>query len=192
MLFSLINYLSDVASLKIIIDNNNYQEDIRLVYDSSEMQTFLELNSIYKLNKVLEVLKDKAEIRRSKTNRVNYIIVDEQVFILSADSINEPTLGIISDARGYNILSLNDVNNSYQNIFEQAWANFSKDIKKDILDIYYKAIEYKTPDFLYKFTLNRIFQDKTLADIDEQRLTKTGFKNSLVWNMLYNFQRDAV
>ncbi len=50
-----------------------------------------------------------------------------------------------------------------------------------------------TPEFLYFFTLYHIFKD-FIGELDEEKIirTKTGFKNTLVWNKLYNFQRDGV
>ncbi len=49
------------------------------------------------------------------------------------------------------------------------------------------------PDSIYFFALYHIFNE-FLDDISEDEMPNeaTGFKQSKIWNMLYNFQRDAV
>ncbi|NCU27115.1 DEAD/DEAH box helicase, partial [Candidatus Nomurabacteria bacterium] len=48
------------------------------------------------------------------------------------------------------------------------------------------------PEFIYYLTLYNIF-DEFLEDISDDELAneKTGFKNSVIWNKLYDFQKDA-
>ncbi|MCP4049850.1 MAG: DEAD/DEAH box helicase, partial [bacterium] len=50
-----------------------------------------------------------------------------------------------------------------------------------------------SPEFVYYITLYNIFNE-FLEDISEDELAneKTGFKESIIWNKLYDFQRDAV
>ena len=49
-----------------------------------------------------------------------------------------------------------------------------------------------SPDYIYFITLYNIFSE-FLDDISEDVLPNeaTGFKNSVIWNKLYNFQKDA-
>jgi len=83
----------------------------------------------------------------------------------------------------------------YLQNFNEIWNN--KEILKNITDEVtdYIADLYKenSPEFIYYLTLYHIF-DEFLEDISEEELAneKTGFKNSAVWNKLYDFQRDAV
>lgn len=66
----------------------------------------------------------------------------------------------------------------------------------DVTDVVIENIEavYKenSPDFIYFVTLYNIFNE-FLEDISEDVLPNeaTGFKQSVIWNKLYNFQRDA-
>ena len=50
-----------------------------------------------------------------------------------------------------------------------------------------------SPDFIYFVTLYNIFNE-FLEDVSEDNLPNeaTGFKESKIWSMLYNFQKDAV
>ena len=55
------------------------------------------------------------------------------------------------------------------------------------------AYRENAPEYIYFVALYNIFKD-FLDDISEDELPNeaTGFKNSKIWGMLYNFQRDAV
>lgn len=50
-----------------------------------------------------------------------------------------------------------------------------------------------TPEFIYFITLYSIFNDY-LDELTEDRIlkTRTGFKDTTIWNMLYKFQKDGV
>jgi hypothetical protein len=51
----------------------------------------------------------------------------------------------------------------------------------------------KPANLLYFITLFNIFKD-FIEEIDEESIirSKTGFKDTLVWNKLYKFQKDGV
>ena len=78
--------------------------------------------------------------------------------------------------------------------FEGLW-NDKKNFK-DVTDRVIESIEnvYKenAPEFIYFVTLFNIFRE-FLDDISEDELPNeaTGFKNSIIWSKLYNFQKDA-
>jgi SNF2 family DNA or RNA helicase len=78
--------------------------------------------------------------------------------------------------------------------FNQLWND--KDRFTDVTDTVLENIEtvYKenSPEFIYFVALYNIFNE-FLEDVSEDVLPneKTGFKNSVIWNKLYNFQRDA-
>ncbi|MBR1840469.1 MAG: DEAD/DEAH box helicase, partial [Prevotella sp.] len=63
---------------------------------------------------------------------------------------------------------------------------------EEVIDSISNAYKENAPEFLYFVALYNIFNE-FLEDISEDELPKeaTGFKNSAIWNKLYNFQRDA-
>ncbi len=79
--------------------------------------------------------------------------------------------------------------------FDEIWHNKSMvhDIKKELLASIEEIYTDKSPQFLYFLTLYNIFKE-FIGELDEEKIirTKTGFKDTLVWNKLYNFQRDGV
>ena len=79
--------------------------------------------------------------------------------------------------------------------FNQIWKN--KDLVKDVTDqvISYVSSVHKenSPEYLYFITLYNIFNE-FLEDINEDNLAneRTGFKDTVIWETMYNFQKDAV
>lgn len=89
----------------------------------------------------------------------------------------------------------NLITQSFLTNFDIIWND--KEILKDITDEVISYIDnlYKenAPEFIYYLVLHHIFNE-FLEDLTEDELAneKTGFKNSVIWNKLYDFQKDAV
>ncbi len=68
-----------------------------------------------------------------------------------------------------------------------------QEVTDEVIDSITAAYQENSPDFIYFVTLYNIFTE-FLEDISEDVLPNeaTGFKESKIWNMLYNFQKDAV
>jgi len=79
--------------------------------------------------------------------------------------------------------------------FNEIWndKNLLQDVTHEVTDYIADLYKENSPEFIYYFTLFNIF-DEFLEDISEDELAneKTGFKKSVIWNKLYDFQRDAV
>lgn len=82
----------------------------------------------------------------------------------------------------------------YLKIFNEQWNNSDKfiDVTDKVLEYIETVYKENSPDFIYFITLYNIFNE-FLEDISEDVLPNeaTGFKNSAIWNKLYNFQKDA-
>lgn len=82
----------------------------------------------------------------------------------------------------------------YLKIFNAQWNNDEKfvDVTDRILEYIETVYKENSPDYIYFITLYNIFSE-FLDDISEDVLPNeaTGFKNSVIWNKLYNFQKDA-
>lgn len=83
----------------------------------------------------------------------------------------------------------------YLDTFEQVWNDKAtlQDITKEVEEYISNLYKENSPEFIYYLTLYNIF-DEFLEDITEDELAneRTGFKESAVWNKLYDFQKDAV
>ncbi|MEA3554002.1 MAG: SNF2-related protein, partial [Campylobacterota bacterium] len=89
----------------------------------------------------------------------------------------------------------NETTKGFISTFDEIWnnPNMVSDIKKEILEKIEDISSNKSPQFLYFMTLYNIFKD-FIGELNEEEIikSKTGFKDTLVWNKLYNFQKDGV
>ncbi|MCI8363297.1 MAG: DEAD/DEAH box helicase family protein, partial [Clostridia bacterium] len=83
----------------------------------------------------------------------------------------------------------------YLDLFEQIWNDESRlqEVTDEVIDSITTVYNENSPDYIYFVTLYNIFNE-FLEDVSEDVLPNeaTGFKDSKIWNLLYNFQRDAV
>ena len=83
----------------------------------------------------------------------------------------------------------------YMQLFEKIWNDRSKmqDVTDVVIENISSAYNENSPEFIYFMTLYHVFSE-FLADISEDVLPNesTGFKESKIWNLLYDFQKDAV
>ena len=83
----------------------------------------------------------------------------------------------------------------YIKLFNEIWNDTEKleDVTDTVIESISTAYNENSPEFIYFMTLYHVFSE-FLEDISEDDLPNeaTGFKNSIIWNMLYDFQRDAV
>lgn len=84
---------------------------------------------------------------------------------------------------------------AYLDWFNQVWENEEdlKDVTQKVKDYFESAYKENSPEFIYFITLYNIFNDFLEGlSLDNLPNEQIGFKDTLVWNKLYNFQRDAV
>lgn len=150
------------------------------------------------------VAKECAEWIRSKvcfkSNRTNagmpsFATIDETTYM----PLNGFTTVELGCERGNNIATAiskfeTPFSQQYLQIFNQIWNDSSKlqVVTEQVLDNITNAYKENAPEFIYFVILYNIFNE-FLEDISEDVLPNeaTGFKQSVIWNKLYNFQRDA-
>ena len=83
----------------------------------------------------------------------------------------------------------------YINLFENLWNDKNKlqDVTDIVIDNMTFVYNENSPESIYFLILYHVFSE-FLNDISTDELPNeaTGFKQSKIWNMLYDFQRDAV
>jgi hypothetical protein len=84
---------------------------------------------------------------------------------------------------------------AYLDWFGQIWENDDDlvDVTKKVSVYFENAYKENSPEFIYFITLYNIFND-FLEDLSLDTLPndQIGFKETIIWRKLYNFQKDAV
>lgn len=79
-------------------------------------------------------------------------------------------------------------------MFDEVWNDKTKveDITETIVEMIGSAYQENSPEFIYFIILYNIFSE-FLEDISNDNMPNdaTGFKKSIIWNKLYNFQKDG-
>lgn len=83
----------------------------------------------------------------------------------------------------------------YLDWFNEVWSNNEslKDVTNYVQEYFENAFKDNSPEFIYFVTLYNIFN--TFLDelsLDSIPNDEIGFKHTVIWNKLYNFQKDAV
>lgn len=128
---------------------------------------------------------------------MGFMTVDESTYM----PINGFTTVDLGCERGNNAYYPVQKTESYENaqyfikLFEQLWNDKKKfqEVTDVVIENITAAYRENAPEYIYFFALYNIFHE-FLDDISEDELPNeaTGFKESKIWGMLYNFQRDAV
>lgn len=123
---------------------------------------------------------------------------DENVFIQSEISFTADGLGITPSNRQASYTVIKESTGLTKNMlseFDRIWGDEtkSKNITEKILQKIGDFHKENTPEWIYFVTLYHIFS-KNLESISEENIIKEGtnFKDTVVWNKLYPFQRDGV
>lgn len=142
-------------------------------------------------------IKRKACFKSNHTNEnmIGFINVDN-VNYMPVSGFTTVDLGCERGNNAYQFVQRTDapLSQFYLNLFDQVWHDGDKlqVVTEQVLDNITNAYKENSPEFIYFVTLYNIFNE-FLEDISEDVLPNeaTGFKSSVIWNKLYNFQRDA-
>ena len=163
-----------------------------------------ELNQTTIAKECAEWLKNKAEIKALKypnPAQPRLIYVENQntnnLSISGTVDFTTDGLGVTPSNRIDNNVCMTgkEETQSFLQMFNTYWDNpeFVIDVKEQILEQMKIVYKENTPEFIYFITLYSVFNEY-LDELTEDKIlkTRTGFKNTVIWNMLYKFQQDGV
>lgn len=129
-------------------------------------------------------------------NMMGFINLDDKNY-MPINGFTTVDLGCERGNNAYNMVQKTGTpfSTAYIELFESLWNDSSKlqEVTDEVIENITAAYTENSPDFIYFVTLYNIFNE-FLEDVSEDNLPNeaTGFKESKIWNMLYNFQKDAV
>lgn len=143
-----------------------------------------------------EWIKNKVTFKTNISNKTiqGQIVVDEMGYTPITDFTTVDLGCEKGDAIGTTIIKDTLLAADLIKKFNEIWSDndLLKDVTDEVIESIAAVYNENSPDFIYFVTLYNIFNE-FLEDISEDVLPNeaTGFKESKIWNMLYNFQKDA-
>lgn len=123
--------------------------------------------------------------------------IQQQIAYMPINGFTTVDIGCERGNNSYNMVNRFEApfSDSYMQLFEILWKDHDKlqDVTDVVIENIITAYNENSPEFIYFMTLYHVFSE-FLDDISEDELPNeaTGFKESKIWNMLYDFQKDAV
>jgi len=147
-------------------------------------------------------LRGKVDVKASTTpqaaQNLMHLESGESSFAVHGSATLSPTgLGEVRSNSLQMNTGISDVDTTQQLItwFDGIWADeaSANNIKEELIEKLDFIASDHPADFVYYLTLYNIFKD-FIQDIDEENIIKgkTGFKDTIVWDKLYKFQKDGV
>lgn len=171
--------------------------------NSFEIKLRNELKGAYIAKECAEWIKEKVSFKSFKQAnpaQQRLIYIDnkgEDVSINGTVDFTTDGLGVTNSSR----VDMNtciygrEYTRFYLDMFNQIWEDDSivEDIKNQVLAHMEGIYKENTPEYLYFVTLYHVF-NHYLDELTEEHIvkTKTGFKDTIIWNKLYKFQKDGV
>lgn len=122
---------------------------------------------------------------------------EQQVAYMPMNGFTTVDIGCERGNNSYNMVNRFEApfSDSYMQLFETLWNDHDKlqDVTDVVIENITTAYNENSPEFIYFMTLYHVFSE-FLDDISEDELPNeaTGFKQSKIWSLLYDFQKDAV
>lgn len=147
-------------------------------------------------------IRRKAKFKSNTTgeNMTGFMTVDAghvQTAYMPMTGFTTVDIGCERGNNTYNMVNCMEApfSRQYMQLFDQLWNDREKmqDVTDVVIENISTAYAENSPEFIYFMTLYHVFSE-FLDDISEDVLPNeaTGFKQSKIWSMLYDFQRDAV
>lgn len=145
-----------------------------------------------------EWIRKKVTFKSNVTNEnmMGFINLDDKNY-MPINGFTTVDLGCERGNNAYNMVQKTEApfSTAYIDLFDNLWNDTSKlqEVTDEVIENITAAYNENSPDFIYFVTPYNIFSE-FLEDVSEDHLPNeaTGFKESKIWSMLYNFQKDAV
>ncbi|MBO2546008.1 DEAD/DEAH box helicase family protein [Salegentibacter sp. BDJ18] len=195
-IYELLNSFSKAQKIKVLLDKFPKDDEFSFLQQDNENQLNFQLNRKYKIHQVLGLIEDKFEMRRGNVGNQNILLIENgseiTCFTLTPLNLDTISLGITPTEESMFINSFEDTSHQFYNLFQNAWEHSLQVLNKTIEGKIEKGIKNFSGASIYKYCIREIFHYSTINERADQQLQKVGFKDTKIWDLLYNFQKDAV
>lgn len=197
--------LKNISQINFIIrqDGSLSQEEIddnikNIIFNDYDKREKNNLEHFYYAKEMYDFISDKVKVRSSREGipvKGNILTVNDDFMILGASSLE-----FKSNDNGFSFNSILDYSMDSNQIiqanrvFKQLWYSdkFTVDKKQELKETLNYVYKDYSPEFLYYFTLNEFFGEQLDYGVERFEEDNIKFKETKIWNTLYNFQKDAV
>lgn len=189
------------ARTERIFELDSFKREKSLSGSEFEIKLKNKLNGKAIARECAEWIKNKAKFKSNVNDNSiqKFMNINDKITYLNVDEFSSAGLGYQKDNTVFNPVTKIDDNYEmtkyYLQSFMELWNNKSvlKDVTDDVIDFISDLYKENSPEFIYYVILYNIFNEFLLdVSADELANEKTGFKESVIWNKLYDFQKDAV
>lgn len=149
-----------------------------------------------------EWIKKKVTFKSNVTNEnmvgfINLEVGENKTAYMPINGFTTVDIGCERGNNSYNYVNKFEapLSNEYIRLFDSIWNDKEKlqDVTEEVMENISTAYKENSPDYIYFIMLYNIFNE-FLEDISEDELPNEalGFKESKIWNKLYEFQKVAV
>ena len=146
-------------------------------------------------------IRRKAKFKSNTTgeNMSGFMTVDsgeEQTSYMPLNGFTTVDIGCDRGNNSYNMVNRLEApfTQQYMQLFDSLWNDREKlqDVTDEVIENISTAYNENSPELIYYITLYNVFSE-FLEDVSEDVLPNeaTGFRDSKIWNKLYDFQKDA-
>lgn len=184
-----------------LFELDNLQREKSIGGSEFEIKLKNKLNGKAVARECAQWIKDKVKFKSNINNNPiqKFMNINDKTTYLNVDEFSSAGLGYQKDNTVFNPITKIDDNYDmtkfYLQSFKDLWNNpeILKDVTDEVVEFISDLYKENSPEFIYYVILYNIFNE-FLLDVSEDELAneKTGFKDSVIWNTLYDFQKDAV
>ncbi len=184
-----------------LFEIDNYKREKSVAGSEFEIKLKNKLNGKAIAKECAKWIKEKAKFKSNINNNPiqKFMNINDRVTYLNVEEMSSAGLGYQKNNAIFSPITKIDDNYQttkyYLDAFEELWNNENslKDVTDEVIDFIANLYKENSPQFIYYIILYNIFNE-FLIDVSEDDLAneKTGFKESVIWNTLYDFQKDAV
>ncbi|NSW92159.1 MAG: DEAD/DEAH box helicase family protein [Firmicutes bacterium] len=206
--------LKNVNQINFIIRNTSYvpsgrelprefeinQNITDLFFNSYDIVQKNKLQHFSKAKSMHDFIKSHVNVRKVKSpGKVtgNIIMIDDEIAIHGTSSLEvsaKTKRGELAPIHFNSSVTDKAQLEHFKRLFNIIWNSndYTEDFKEQLLESLNYVYKDYSPEFLYYFTLKELFGNQLDSGVERFEKDKTGFKKSVIWNSLYEFQKDAV